>query len=171
MESGFYKLYNPDVSTHFEEDLIVIEHFNPRRPISAIYFDGETKELMVKRFLIEPTDKKTLFISESPNSHLEFVSTATFPMVRLEFGKMGKFEKPSQDINLDEFIGVKGLKAKGKKLAQQEPKKIIALEPLAEPEEPIEEKISGENEAIEDTEVQPNIVIDIEDDDSQLRLL
>jgi len=171
MESGFYKLYNPDVSTHFEEDLIVIELFNPKRPISAIYFDGDTKELMVKRFLIETTDKKTLFISESPNSHLEFVSTATFPMVRLEFGKMGKFEKPSQDINLDEFIGVKGLKAKGKKLAQQEPKKIIALAPLDEPEEPIDANIETENEVDGEAQIQQNIVLDIEDDDAQLRLL
>jgi topoisomerase-4 subunit A len=171
MESGFYRLYNPDVSTHFEEDLILIELFNPKRPISAIYFDGETKELMVKRFLIEASDKKTLFISESPNSHLEFISTATFPIVKLEFGKMGKFEKPSQEINLNDFIGIKGLKAKGKKLSQQEPKKIVALEPLEEPEDAIEEASIEENDIFEENEIQTNIVIDIEDDDAQLRLL
>lgn len=170
MQSGIYKLYDPDPSTHFDEDLIQLGFFDPRQPLSAIYYDGESKEYMVKRFLVESGDKKTLFISEHPNSRLEFVSTDTFPRVQLEFGKMGKFERNSQEILLEEFIAVKGLKAKGKRLSTHEPKKIIALESLPEPE--IEE--SDEIIEIADNQLpvseKPNIVIDLEGDEPQMRL-
>ena len=170
MQSGTYKLYAPDPSTHFDEDLIQLGHFDPRQPVSAIYYDGETKEYMVKRFLVEATDKKTIFISEHDNSRLEFVSTDTFPRVQLDFGKMGKFERNSQEILLEEFIAVKGLKAKGKRLSTHEPKKIIALESLPEPE------LEESEETIETSDVQspvnekPNIVIDLEGDEPQMRL-
>ena len=170
MQSGTYKLYAPDPSTHFDEDLIQLGHFDPRQPVSAIYYDGETKEYMVKRFLVEATDKKTIFISEHDNSRLEFVSTDTFPRVQLDFGKMGKFERNSQEILLEEFIAVKGLKAKGKRLSTHEPKKIIALESLPEPE------VEEPEETIETSDVQsplndkPNIVIDLEGDEPQMRL-
>jgi topoisomerase-4 subunit A len=170
MQSGTYKLYAPDPSTHFDEDLIQLGLYDPRQPVSAIYYDGETKEYMVKRFLIETTDKKTVFISEHPNSRLEFVSTDTFPRVQLDFGKMGKFERNSQEILLEEFIAVKGLKAKGKRLSTHEPKKIIALESLPEPE------IEESEETVDSSDVQspvsekPNIVIDLEGDEPQMRL-
>jgi topoisomerase-4 subunit A len=170
MQSGTYKLYAPDPSTHFDEDLIQLGLYDPRQPVSAIYYDGETKEYMVKRFLIETTDKKTVFISEHPNSRLEFVSTDTFPRVQLDFGKMGKFERNSQEILLEEFIAVKGLKAKGKRLSTHEPKKIIALESLPEPE------VEEPEETIESSDVQspvsdkPNIVVDLEGDEPQMRL-
>jgi len=170
MQSGAYKLYAPDPSTHFDEDLIQLGLFDPRQPLSAIYYDGETKEYMVKRFLVETTDKKTIFISEHDNSRLEFVSTDTFPRVQLDFGKMGKFERNSQEILLEEFIAVKGLKAKGKRLSTHEPKKILALESLPEPE------VEETEETVETSEVQssvsdkPNIVIDLEGDEPQMRL-
>ncbi len=170
MQSGTYKLYAPDPSTHFDEDLIQLGFYDPRQPVSAIYYDGETKDYMVKRFLVESTDKKTIFISEHDNSRLEFVSTDTFPRVQLDFGKMGKFERNSQEILLEEFIAVKGLKAKGKRLSTHEPKKIIALESLPEPE------VEEPEETIETSEVQstvsdkPNIVIDLEGDEPQMRL-
>ena len=172
MQSGYYKLYEPDPSTHFDEDLIQLGFFDPRQPISAIYYDGESKEYMVKRFLAESTDKKTIFISEHPNSRLEFVSTDTFPRVQLEFGKMGKFERNAQEILLEEFIAVKGLKAKGKRLSTHEPKKIVPLESLPEPEpEPEEEDVTADEVTHDHSEGEkPNIVIDLEGDEPQMRL-
>lgn len=170
MQSGTYKLYAPDPSTHFDEDLIQLGLFDPRQPVSAIYYDGETKEYMVKRFLVESTDKKTIFISEHDNSRLEFVSTDTFPRVQLDFGKMGKFERNSQEILLEEFIAVKGLKAKGKRLSTHEPKKIIALESLPEPEVEETEEIIETSDVQSPVSDKPNIVIDLEGDEPQMRL-
>jgi topoisomerase IV subunit A len=172
MQSGTYRLYEPDPTTHFDEDLVHIGKFNQRQPISAIYFDGESGVHMVKRFLVEGGDKKTPFITEHPDSHLEYFSFSTYPRVALEFNKMGKLDRQPQEINLEEFIGIKGYKAKGKRLSSAPPKKIINLEPLPEPEEP-EVEIQDTIKAVDNEGTSVNkFEIDIEDDDEmQLKLL
>lgn len=169
MQSGTYRLYEPDPTTHFEEDLVHIGKFNQRQPISVIYFDGESGVHMVKRFLVEGGDKKTSFITEHPDSYLEYFSFSTYPRVALEFNKMGKLDRQPQEINLEEFIAIKGYKAKGKRLSSAPPKKIVNLEPLPEPEEPEqEEEVSPPNDSSEAQK--PNIVVDLEDDEPQMRL-
>jgi topoisomerase IV subunit A len=169
MQSGTYRLYEPDPTTHFEEDLVHIGKFNQRQPISVIYFDGESGVHMVKRFLVEGGDKKTSFITEHPDSYLEYFSFSTYPRVALEFNKMGKLDRQPQEINLEEFIAIKGYKAKGKRLSSAPPKKIVNLEPLPEPEEPEqEEEVAPPNDSSEAQK--PNIVVDLEDDEPQMRL-
>ncbi|HVA97337.1 MAG TPA: DNA gyrase/topoisomerase IV subunit A [Bacteroidia bacterium] len=127
--SGFYKLNSHDLSTHFEEDIILIEKYFPNQPITAIYFDGASKNYFVKRFLLEPTDKKTLFISEAPDSRLEFVTTDTNPIVEIKFAKNKDKELPDEKINLVSFIGIKGMKAKGNKVSNGKIKEINLLPP------------------------------------------
>jgi topoisomerase-4 subunit A len=100
---------------------------------------------------------------------LDFVSVYTFPRVQLEFGKMGKLERPVQEIQLDEFIGVKGFKAKGKRLANHAPRKIVALESLPEPETSEEEEDEKQTHSAEAAS-EASLQIDIEDDDDQMSL-
>jgi topoisomerase-4 subunit A len=133
-----------------------------------VYFDGESKEHMVKRFIPEMSDRKVLFISEAEGSALLVASTDTFPRIQVEFPKMGKVDRSAQEIDLESFIGVKGLKAKGKKLANHPPKKILVLESLPEPE--IEVKDIENSQESGGVEGVPNIVANLEDDDPQMRL-
>ncbi len=126
-KSGYYRLTGIDISTHFDQDMLLIEKFNPQKIVSAIYFDGESKTYFVKRFIIEPTDKKILFISEAEGSHIDIVSTETTPVVEVKFTKVKDKELPIEKINLTEFIEVKGLKAKGNKLAFAKVKEINLL--------------------------------------------
>src|SRR5690554_1016446 len=49
-QSGHYKLVEPSVSTHFESDLILIEKWNPQKPLTIIYYNGEKEDFYVKRF-------------------------------------------------------------------------------------------------------------------------
>ena len=171
MHSGFYRIYAADPALHFEEDLFHIEKFRPQQPVSAVYFDGETKEHMVKRFIPEMSDRKTLFIAEAEGSLLLFASTDTYPRIQLEFAKMGKVDRAAQEIELEPFIAVKGLKAKGKKLAAHPPKKILVLESLPEPEpapEPAAEQ--GGADATQGDGTQSQIVADLDADDPQMSL-
>ncbi|MEO6902915.1 MAG: DNA gyrase/topoisomerase IV subunit A [Bacteroidia bacterium] len=126
-KGGYYKLTGFDLTTHFEEDFIVIEKFNSHKPISAIYLDGETKTYFVKRFLVEVSDKKVLFISEAEGSQLEMVTTQTAPIIELKFAKVKNKELPDEQLNLVDFIAVKGLKAKGNKLTYGKVKEINLL--------------------------------------------
>ena len=166
-----FRFSGADLALHFEEDLFHIEKFRPQQPVSAVYFDGETKEHMVKRFIPEMSDRKTLFIAEAEGSLLLFASTDTYPRIQLEFAKMGKVDRAAQEIELEPFIAVKGLKAKGKKLAAHPPKKILVLESLPEPEpapEPAAEQ--GGADATQGDGTQSQIVADLDADDPQMSL-
>ena len=148
-QSGHFRLLGSDLSTHFEEDMIRIEKFNPRKPITAIYFDGDKKRFYVKRFIPEMSSKKELFISESEGSYLEAVFTDWYPRVELSFRKVKGKQKENEEIVLSDFIAVKGMKAQGNQLTRDAVKDIIALEPLPlvkEVESEIQEGESGDNE-------------------------
>jgi len=149
MQSGEYHLTGFDLFTKFEDDMIIIEKWNPKKPISAIYFDGEKQQFNVKRFLIESTSNKVSFITEHEGSYLEVVSTDWTPQIQINFSKIKGEDRVAETLNLEKFIAVKGLKAIGNRLTTHKVKNIDLLEPLPyeEPEEEIEE------EEIEEVEV------------------
>ncbi|MFH1004671.1 MAG: DNA gyrase/topoisomerase IV subunit A [Bacteroidota bacterium] len=123
-QSGYFKLNSFDMSSHFDEDIVLIEKFDASKPISAVHYDRENKTYLVKRFMIEPTDKKVLFICEADGSHLEIASTDANPVIEIVFGKTNGMQLRNKKINLAEFIEVKGLKAKGNKLTDFKVKEI-----------------------------------------------
>ena len=137
-QKGIAKTLIPDLSTHFDEDMILLEKWNPEKPLSAVYYEGEKEKYYIKRFVIESEGKEELFISEHPKSVLELISTDWRPVVEIEFTKpRGKDAKPNQTIDLEDFIAVKGIKALGNVLTSEKVKSVNALEPLPfeEPEE------------------------------------
>ncbi|MEX2379422.1 MAG: DNA gyrase/topoisomerase IV subunit A, partial [Vicingaceae bacterium] len=142
-QSGKLKTVIPDVTLRFDDGMILIEKWRPKKPISAIYWEGEKELFYVKRFLVENEDKEEIFITEHPKSYLEIISTDYKPVVELEFYKpRGKDPKENQIVNLEEFIAIKGINAQGNQLTKEKVKQINLLEPLPfdEPEElPAEE--------------------------------
>ncbi|OBX24160.1 MULTISPECIES: DNA gyrase/topoisomerase IV subunit A [Bizionia] len=151
-QSGFIKTIVPEVTTRFDDDMIVMEKWLPKKPISAIYFDGEKERYYVKRFLVENESREELFISEHENSQLEIVSTDWKPMVEVEFTKeRGKDRKDNLEVNLDEFISVKGISALGNQLTKDKVKQIDLLESL--PYEAPEDIPAEELDVIDETEV------------------
>ncbi len=134
-KSGTYKITSYELTNRYEPDkTILVEKFNPKKAISAIYVDGESKQHIVKRFLIETNtlDKEFLFISEGIGSRLEFVTTSDTPEVEVEMVKGKGKEKETEVINLEDIIDVKGWKAMGNRLSQF---KVTKVKPLDEPED------------------------------------
>ncbi len=130
-QKGIVKTIIPELTSHFEDDMIVMEKWNPKKPISAIYFNGEKELFYVKRFLVENENKEELFISEHDNSHLELISTDWIPVAEVEFVKeRGKDRKDNLTLNLEEFIAIKGITALGNQLTKDRVKQINLLEPL-----------------------------------------
>jgi len=129
MQSGHYRLTSFDLSTHFDEDMIVIGKFDPGKVFTAVYQEHTTKQYYLKRFRADLTDKKVEFI-ESPDRLILF-SADPCPMLQLHFDMRLKTKGLEQEeIVTNEFIGVKGYKAKGKRLSVHVLKKIAWLEPL-----------------------------------------
>ncbi len=130
-QSGLIKTIVPEITTHFSDDMIVLEKWIPSKPISAIYYDGAKEKYFVKRFLIENESKEEVFISAHASSALEIVSTDWRPMAELTFAKdRGKDRKPNQKIDVAQFIDVKGISAQGNQLSRQKVNQIDLLEPL-----------------------------------------
>jgi topoisomerase-4 subunit A len=130
-QKGIVKTILPELSVHFDEDMIVLEKWIPNKPLSAIYYDGEKERYYIKRFLIENENREDVFISEHPKSVLELVTTDWRPVAEIEFSKVkGKETKPNQIIDVENFIAVKGIKALGNQLTSDKLKNINALAPL-----------------------------------------
>ncbi|WP_222984103.1 DNA gyrase/topoisomerase IV subunit A [Flagellimonas meishanensis] len=143
-QSGKVKTVPPDLLTRFNEDMIVLEKWNPRKPISVVHYEGEKERYYVKRFLIENPNKEDLVVSEHPKSFMELVSTDWRPRIEIEFIKpRGKDAKPNQEVDLENFIAVKGIRAIGNQLTSEKVKSINALDslPFEEPKEQIPEEI------------------------------
>lgn len=159
-QSGKLKTIVPELTTHFDEDMVVLEKWVPKKPVSAIYYDGEKERYYVKRFLIENENKEEVFISEHPNSQLEIVSTDYRPVAEIVFAKVKGVQKENQTIDLEQFIAVKGIKALGNQLTTDKLKQVNLLEslPYDPPAEEIpeeievrgEEDLSDENVQLED---------------------
>ena len=164
-QSGIVKTIIPELTTHFDSDMIVMEKWIPKKPISAIYYDGEKERYYVKRFLIEQEGKEEDFISDHPNSQLEIVSTDWRPIADVEFTKeRGKDRKPNMEVDLEEFISVKGISALGNQLTKDKINQINLLEPL--PYEAPEEVHADEMEVVDEEMVASSNNTSLSDSDS-----
>ena len=165
-QSGKAKVITPELSTHFDEDMIVLEKWIPKKPISAIYFDGEKERYYIKRFLVETENKEESFITEHPNSRLEIVSTDYRPVAELVFTKIKGVQKENMTVDVASFIALKGFKALGNQLTTDKLKQVNLLEPL--PYEIPAEVIPEELEVKGETDVDDaNIQLD---DDGQITM-
>lgn len=147
-KSGHYRLVGYDLSVHFDEEMVHLQKHNPNRPVSAIYYDGEKEKHYIKRFIPEVEGRKELFISDAEGSKLEWISTATMPRVEIIHRKVKGKQPDSEEINVAEFIAVKGEKAQGNQLSRHAIKQILNLEPLIpelESEETNEDEGQQEN--------------------------
>ena len=170
-QSGKLKTIIPELTTHFDEDMIVLEQWHPKKPVSCIYYDGEKERYFVKRFLVENENKEELFITDHEKSQLEIVSTDWRPVAEIIFAKNKGVQKENQTINLEEFIALKGIKALGNQLTADKLKQVNLLEslPYEEPLEVNPEEIEiQESEAGEGTDL-TNYNISL-DDDGQITL-
>ncbi|MBS4039064.1 MAG: DNA gyrase/topoisomerase IV subunit A [Flavobacteriales bacterium] len=153
-QSGKLKTVIPELTLHFEEDMIVLEKWIPNKPISCIYFDGEKERFYVKRFVVENENKEEIFITDHPKSYVEQVFTDWKPVAEVVFAKVKGAAKDPQTIMLEEFIAVKGIKALGNQLTIEKVKQINRLEAIPyEPpvaEEPEEMEVKEEENITDD---------------------
>lgn len=141
-QNGIVKTIIPELSTHFENDVIIMEKWNPKKPVSAVYWEGEKEKYYVKRFLIEQPEKEELIITDHSNSQLEIISTDYIPRVEIEYKKArGKDRKDNEIVNVEEFISVKGIKAQGNQLTSENVKQIDLIDPLLYEEEQLETEV------------------------------
>ena len=137
---GTYYTTNFDLSNRYQGELLKVEKFDQEKTFSAIYVDGETGFHYIKRFSFEPSDNvPQLFISDAPGSRFVELSEDLHPQALITFG--GKHAKRENEaIDVEEFIGKKGFRAKGKRATAFEVESVKFIEPLQK-EEPEDENL------------------------------
>ena len=151
-QEGIVKTILPELSSHFDNSMIVIEKWVPKKPITVIHYDGEKEKYFLKRFLIENENKAECVISDHNQSFMELVSTDWKPMLQIIFAKeRGKDRREDLEINAEDFISIKGIKASGNQLTPYKVNQVNALEPI--PYEPPEVKPAIEIEVVDEEEV------------------
>jgi topoisomerase-4 subunit A len=155
LQNGDFYLSNFDVNNHYEENILRIEKFVPDKVWTAVLFDADNQGYpYMKRFLMEATKRKQNFLGENTASKLVLLSDVVYPLVRVTYSGADEF-RGSEDVDAEQFIGVKGFKAKGKRLSTWQIGSIEELEPVRFPEEP---------ETPEDMEDADNIEEDLDPD-------
>jgi len=152
-QKGFVKTITPELTTHFDNDMIVLEKWIPNKPISAIHFDGEKQRYYVKRFIIENPNKEELIISTSEKSFLEIISTDYRPMAEIVYSKRSL---ENENINFEEFISIKGIKAIGNQLTSEKIKQVNLLESLPYEEPKVEDIEVNDEEQIDGSDTSEN---------------
>ncbi len=146
-DAGEAKLMTYELSNHFPENLLVLEKWNPHKPISCIYYNAEKDRYYVKRFLLEDTLNPQIFYSlEDEKSFIEWVTTDKKPVVELVFKKIKGNQRDPETIPIWEFIDVKGIQAMGNQLTIYPVKQINPLDPVLEEEDEMENEEVDEKE-------------------------
>ena len=146
LTNGDFYITDFDPNNHYEDNIQVLEKWDERKVWSAVLFDADNQNYpYVKRFTMEATKKKQNYIGENPDSKLVFLTDVVFPRLLVTFGG-NDATRPAQEIDVEEFIAVKGFKAKGKRITTWEVDKIEELEPTRFPEPPADERDNDQEE-------------------------
>ena len=137
LDNGDFYLTNFDINNHYEQGILRIEKWKQDKVWSAVLWDADNQGYpYVKRFLMEATKRKQNFLGENPASRLILLTDQVFPLIRVTYGGADGF-RDLEDIDVEEFITVKGFKAKGKRLTTYQIESIIELPPTRLPEAPL----------------------------------
>ena len=146
LNNGDFYMTNFDLNNHYESDIRIIEKFNPSKVWTAALYDADQQNYpYLKRFLMEATARKQNFLGENKESRLILLTDEVYPRLEVIFGGHDSFRE-ALIIEADEFIAVKGFKAKGKRLTNYTLDTINELEPTRQPEPVDEENGEGSDE-------------------------
>ena len=162
-KDGMMQLTNFDISNHYEDNILIIEKFKPRKIFSVIYFDSEQKFMYVKRFQIDVTTKPQYIIPETEGSFLVEISDDNFPTIKIIFDGKSRNKEP-EIVDVEQFIGIKSISAKGKRLTTFQHKTIEFDIPLQKEMPEIELEIirptNENNNDFDDYMINPDNVIE-----------
>ena len=158
LKNGDFYTSTFDLNNHYEPNILFIEKFDDSKVWSAVLYDADQQGFAyVKRFCFERTNgsRRLNFLGENPNSRFVLITSQVYPRLLVTYGGADSFREP-MELDVEQFIGVKSFKAKGKRITTCAIERIEELEPTRIPEPKVEEAVAEET--------------DEEGDDGQLKL-
>jgi topoisomerase IV subunit A len=148
-ENGEFYTSNFDLNNHYDPGIHIIEKFDANKVWSAALFDADQGYPYLKRFTFESTSRRLNYLGENKESRSILLTCVAYPRIQVIFGGHDSFRDPLE-IDVDEFIGIKSFKAKGKRISTYNIEQINELEPLRFPEPSKEE--DGAEEGTDENE-------------------
>lgn len=162
--NGDFYATNFDLSNHYDSDIQVIEKYQPQKVWTAVLYDADQKYCYLKRFQFEVSARKQNFLGENPKSRLMLLTDEPYPRIAVCFGGADSFREPLE-IEAEEFVGVKGFKARGKRVSNYLVEEVEELEPTRFPtqerEVPLDEPTDDEASIDEVPQSQSDILDEI----------
>ena len=144
LKNGDFYFTNFDSNNHYEGDILRIEKFDRDKVWTVVCTDADNNNYTyMKRFLMEPARKTQTVLGENPKNQLILITDQVYPRILVTFGGADSFREPIE-IDAEQFIGVKGFKAKGKRVSNWNVEKVEELEPTRFPE-PEDETTDGDD--------------------------
>ena len=149
LKNGDYYLSNFDLNNHYEPNILRIEKYDTDKVWTAVLYDADNQGYpYLKRFQMDASKKKQNWLSDNPASQLLLLTDTPYPRIKVTYGGADAF-RGSEEIDAEQFIAVKGFKAKGKRLTTYQLDSLEELEPTRVPE-PVAEPEDNDNEETED---------------------
>ncbi len=163
-KSGHFYTTNFDLSNHYNDDVHLVEKFDPDKIWTAALYDADQQNYpYLKRFPLEISVKPQSFIGDNTDTKLILLSEVYYPRIEVVFGGGDSFREKLV-LDADEFISVKSFKAKGKRLTTFTVESINELEPTRFPEEKVSDEPAEPVEVEIEDEDAGKPVIDIVDE-------
>lgn len=146
LETGEFYITNFDANNHYEDNIRIIEKWEPEKAWTAVVVDADNGGFYyLKRFCMEATQRKQSFLGDNPKNRFVLLTDTPFPRLEVTFGGNDAHREP-MEVDAEEFIAVKGFKAKGKRLTTFDVEKVTELEPLRFPEPPADDNDDEEDD-------------------------
>ena len=158
LDNNEFYISNFDANNHYEDNIKIIEKWDPDKVWTAVLYDADNDNYpYIKRFNMEATKRYQNFLGDNPNSRLVLLTDTPYPRIRVTFKPAesrdgNPLQRPPMEIDMEQFVGVKGFKAKGKRISTWDVENIEELEPLRVPEPEPEDGSEGTDAADEEPE-------------------
>ncbi|WP_106829905.1 DNA gyrase/topoisomerase IV subunit A [Parabacteroides pacaensis] len=137
LRNGEFYTTNFDLSNHYENNILAIEKFNSNKVWTAAVYNADYKNPYLKRFVLDASNRKQNFLGDNPKSNLLLLTDEVYPRIEVIFGGHDNFREPLI-IDAEDFVGVKGFKALGKRISTYKVETINELEPNRFPQQDLE---------------------------------
>ena len=140
LDDGNFYISTFDANNHYEDNIKIIEKWDPDKVWTAVLLDADNSgNLYLKRFRMEATKRQQNYIGENPNSKLLLLTDTPYPLIKVDYAPSTapdgtETQRPPIEIDAEEFITVKGFKAKGKRITTLDVADVKELEPKRHPE-------------------------------------
>ena len=128
-----YYITSFDENNHYEDNVMRVEKYDASKIWTVVMKDWETDAHNIKRCMLEAKVSKQNLLGEPKRFSMDLLSDTPYPRFKFTFGKLDEFREPLE-IEADEFIQVRSVATKGKKVSNYFVANIEELEPTKVPE-------------------------------------